>query len=159
MGTTSTHRCDGKMRRSCRRCNRTRRGAPGCRGPAGHKAGAVDRGGPGRSGTVLRCAPWLGNFPAGDGPQGVAFDGANIWVANGGSHSVTKLRAADGFNLGTFPVGHCPLFVAFDGANVWVTGGCDNSVTKLRAADGLNLGTFPVGSQPNGMALDGGNAW
>jgi len=36
---------------------------------------------------------------------GVAFDGANIWVTNYGSNSVTKLRASDGSTLGTFTVG------------------------------------------------------
>ena len=37
--------------------------------------------------------------------MGVAFDGANIWVANGGSNTVTKLRASDGALQGTFSVG------------------------------------------------------
>ena len=50
----------------------------------------------------------LGTFPVGDEPNGVAFDGANIWVANFGSDNVTKLRASDGTNLGTFPVGKWP---------------------------------------------------
>jgi DNA-binding beta-propeller fold protein YncE len=33
----------------------------------------------------------LGTFPAGDRPSGVAFDGANIWVANQNSNTVSKL--------------------------------------------------------------------
>jgi DNA-binding beta-propeller fold protein YncE len=60
-------------------------------------------------------------FPVETGPEAVAFDGANIWVANSGSNSVTKLRANDGGNLGTFPVGTGPENMAFDGANIWVT--------------------------------------
>jgi len=32
----------------------------------------------------------LGTFAVGFNPEGVAFDGANIWVANKGSNSVTK---------------------------------------------------------------------
>jgi DNA-binding beta-propeller fold protein YncE len=32
----------------------------------------------------------LGTFPVGNNPQGVAFDGANMWVANGGSNTVSK---------------------------------------------------------------------
>ena len=47
----------------------------------------------------------LGTFAVNRGPQGVAFDGANIWVTNSGSNDVTKLRASDGAVLGTFPVG------------------------------------------------------
>src|ERR1700680_3023816 len=60
-------------------------------------------------------------FAVGVNPEGVAFDGANIWVANNGSNTVTKLRASDGANLGTFAVGGGPEGVAFDGANIWVT--------------------------------------
>jgi hypothetical protein len=99
------------------------------------------------------------SFPVGNGPRGVAFDGANIWVANAGDNNVTKLRASDGANLGTFPVGNLPFGVAFDGANIWVTNSNSDSVTKLRASDGANLGTFPVGDGPRGVAFDGANIW
>jgi DNA-binding beta-propeller fold protein YncE len=75
----------------------------------------------------------LGSFAVGSFPRGIAFDGANIWVANGGStsNSVTKLRASDGVLQGTFPVGATPQAVAFDGANMWVTNGSSNNVVKL----------------------------
>jgi DNA-binding beta-propeller fold protein YncE len=33
----------------------------------------------------------LGTFNVGTYPTGVAFDGANIWVTNGGSNNVSKL--------------------------------------------------------------------
>ena len=33
----------------------------------------------------------LGTFAVGSGPTGVALDGANIWVANEGSNTVSKL--------------------------------------------------------------------
>jgi DNA-binding beta-propeller fold protein YncE len=58
-------------------------------------------------------------FPAGTGPYGVVFDGANIWVANNGSNKVTKIRPSDGATLGSFATGGTnPLAVAYDGANV-----------------------------------------
>ena len=41
-------------------------------------------------------------FSVGTGPQGVAFDGLNIWVANAIDNTVTKLRAATGAPQGTF---------------------------------------------------------
>jgi YVTN family beta-propeller protein len=63
--------------------------------------------------------------------MGIAFDGANIWVTNGGSNSVTKLRASDGAHLGTFSVGNYPFGIAFDGANIWVTNTNSNTVNKL----------------------------
>jgi DNA-binding beta-propeller fold protein YncE len=33
----------------------------------------------------------LGTFTVGSKPVGVTFDGANIWVVNGGSNTVSKL--------------------------------------------------------------------
>jgi hypothetical protein len=37
-------------------------------------------------------------------PYGVAFDGENIWTANSGNGTVSKVRASDGAVLGTFTV-------------------------------------------------------
>src|SRR5271157_4595628 len=91
----------------------------------------------------------------------MAFDGANMWVTNGGgatsSGGVTKLRAADGRNLGTFVVANNGdlggVNVAFDGANVWVTDPLVG-VHKLRAADGVHLCDVNVPS-PLAVAFDG----
>src|SRR5580704_13544186 len=95
-------------------------------------------------------------FAVGAGPLGVAFDGANIWVAAG--IGATKLRASDGAVLGMFAAGNGGAGVTFDGANVWVSG--SNTVTKLRASDGKNLGAFPVpGIGPWWMTFDGANIW
>src|ERR1700690_3950207 len=63
-------------------------------------------------------------------PYGLAFDGQNIWSANSGEGTVSKLRASDGAALGTFTVGGQPNGVVFDGANVWVTVS-PNTVSKL----------------------------
>ena len=89
----------------------------------------------------------------------LVHSGANIWLANYGTNTVTKLRASDGANLGTFPVGVNPDAVVFNGANIWGANGADNTVTKLRAGDGTFLGTFSVGSAPNTLAFDGANVW
>ena len=94
-------------------------------------------------------------FGVGSGPQGVAFDGADIWVANFSSSNLTKLRASDGKLLGTVHVGSNPFSAAFDGANIWVAKNSGKNVTKLRASDGKVLGTFAVGSHPSGVALTG----
>ena len=52
--------------------------------------------------TTLRATDGvnLGTFFVGGYPYGVAFDGANVWVANNGGNDVTRLRASDGANLG-----------------------------------------------------------
>jgi len=76
-------------------------------------------------------------------PEGLAFDGENIWAANYAATTVTKLRARDGSIVGVFTVGQGPLGLAFDGANIWVANSGSNTVTKLQASDRAVLGTFP----------------
>jgi len=100
-------------------------------------------------------------FAVGTEPEGMAFDGANIWVANLVSDTVTELQASTGKVLGTFFLGGEtePMGVAFDGANIWTANYGANNVTKLRASTGKVLGTFAVGGQPFGMAFDGANIW
>jgi hypothetical protein len=141
-------------------------GMPGKVGPQGPAGRAGPAGPAGPSGlainhlqvALLKWAPYAGlTFPVGSKPDGIAFDGANIWVANGGGNTVTKLRSSDGVSLGTFTVGANPFGIAFDGANLWVAN--STGVTKLRASDGSNLGTFSVGASPLGVACDGSNIW
>lgn len=98
------------------------------------------------------------DFAAGTSPRGVAFDGANMWVAISGGNIVVKFRISDGAILGSFAVGSLPLGLAFDGANIWVTNLSSNNVMKLRASDGANLGTFAVNT-PTKIAYDGANMW
>jgi len=97
-------------------------------------------------------------FAVGDGPEGVAFDGSSIWVANEFGNSVTKL-SSDGAVLGTFPVGRRPVGVAADRGVVWVANYLSNTVTKLGASDGAVLGTFPVGDGPGGIACHDNSIW
>jgi YVTN family beta-propeller protein len=98
-------------------------------------------------------------FPTGTTPQGVAYDGANMWVANWGDNTVSEIRAFDGKALATIPVGHQPRGVAFDGADIWVTNLGSNTVTKIRVSDGAVVGTYPAGLGPTGIAFDGTNMW
>src|ERR1051326_7474509 len=44
-------------------------------------------------------------FPVGQGPEGLAFDGANIWSANQNDGTVSKVRASDGAELSKVTVG------------------------------------------------------
>src|SRR6185369_10434490 len=81
------------------------------------------------------------SFAVGDGPEAVAFDGTNVWVANQFSDTVTKIRASDGAVVGTYSVGKRPVALAYDGANIWVANYLGNSLTKLRASTGAALGT------------------
>ena len=101
---------------------------------------------------------FVGTFflTVGNGPIGMAYDGANMWVANGGDNTVTKLRASDrkvssGFRCGIVAGFHC----VFDGANIWVTNELADTVTKLRATDGACVGTctFSAGGAAGSFAI------
>jgi hypothetical protein len=99
------------------------------------------------------------SFGVGATPGWAAFDGANLWVTNSGSNSLTELRGADGLTEGTFAVGTNPMGVACDGTNIWVANEVDGTVTKLLASSGATLAAFPAGTSPYGIAFDGTNIW
>jgi hypothetical protein len=103
----------------------------------------------------------LGTFIVTGGEAlGMAFDGAHLWVACGDfSHSVTKLRAADGQNLGNFTLPVDPFSLAFDGSHIWATQGANGTVAKIRPVDGAIVGTFNAGPAPLKIAFDGANIW
>jgi hypothetical protein len=92
-------------------------------------------------------------------PVGLTYDGANMWVANEVSGTVTKVRGIDMAVLGTYAVGSYPTSVEFDGANVWVANEASNTLTKLRASDGTNLGSVSTPSSPVRLAFDGAHIW
>ena len=88
-------------------------------------------------------------YRVGANPQGLAFDGTNIWVTSAGSNKLYEL-AQDGSLLGTVGMGANSYFAAFDGTNLWVTfRGLKHGLTKVRASDGEIVGRF----QPRAAAL------
>jgi DNA-binding beta-propeller fold protein YncE len=94
-------------------------------------------------------------FAIGKEPRGIAFDGANLWVANRDDNNLTELRASDGVVVRTVAVRRA-RWCDFDGANIWVVNQgynlkVDGSVTKLNSANGATLGIFPVGPQHSGV--------
>ncbi len=58
------------------------------------------------------------------------YDGANVWVSNFGTTTITKLNATSGGLIGTYTVGSHPWGLAFDGINVWVANHAAANVTK-----------------------------
>jgi hypothetical protein len=86
-------------------------------------------------------------------PGAIAFDGTNMWVADGQGADVIELSPS-GSTVGTFTVGVGPSGIAFDGTNMWVLSG---EVTKLSPA-GVTLGTFPLNTR-GGIAFDGRHMW
>ena len=141
-------------------------GATGPQGPTGATGPQGAQGPPGPPGGITPGAMnaallrWYSQtFPTGGNPDGVAFDGTNIWVANWNDDTVTKLLASSGAVVGTYPVGNSPDGVAFDGTNIWVANSNYNNVTKLLASSGAVVGTYLVGNDPWWLAFDGTNIW
>jgi len=89
-------------------------------------------------------------------PQGILFDGTNIWVTDIGDNFLKKIDIT-GNVLQKVPVGFAPQFPVFDGSNIWVPNINDNSVTVVRARDGMVLATLTGNglSFPRQAAFDG----
>jgi hypothetical protein len=118
------------------------------------------------AGTLLKldssCAI-LQTVTVGSFPEFPVFDGTNIWVPNGGSNSVSVVRASSGAVLQTLTGNglNGPTAGAFDGERVLITNQNGNSVSLWKAADLTALGSFATGSStgPNGVCSDGINFW
>src|SRR6476659_6443590 len=70
----------------------------------------------------------------GSQPVAIAFEGAQMWVANSGSDTVSVYRASDGTLVQTIPTGRQPCAIAFDGCNMWVTNYGSNNVSVIHAS-------------------------
>lgn len=105
----------------------------------------------------------LQTVTVGIGPIFPAFDGANIWVPNISSSSVSVVRASNGTVLQTLTGNGLagPVAAAFDGQRVLITNQSGDSVSLWKAADLTPLGAFPTGAgtQPRGACSDGVSFW
>jgi DNA-binding beta-propeller fold protein YncE len=108
------------------------------------------------AGSVTTVASNLGNASA-----ALAFDGARIWTADGGSAvSIITPGASIPWtvtNVGS-PSFSAPAGIVFDGSNVWITDQNNHTLMKLDAA-GAVLQTITVGSFPQYPVFDGTNIW
>ncbi len=101
--------------------------------------------------------------PCGE-PQGLAFDGVNMWVAcgaagTGPNNALVELASSDGSQVRTVLSVQDPYALVYDGANIWASNPNNGTVTEVRARDGVKLATISVGSRPMGMAFDGQYIW
>jgi DNA-binding beta-propeller fold protein YncE len=96
-------------------------------------------------------------------PYYLLYDGANIWVTNPTSNTVTKVQASSPTTQTVITVGTTPTGMAFDGAYVWVANSGSNSVSKILATTGA-VTTYSLSSSctnPLSMAFDSytANIW
>ena len=91
-------------------------------------------------------------------PQGILFDGSNMWVTDAGPTLGTLLKLdANGAILQTVTVGDTPIIPAFDGNNIWVPNANSTSVSVVRASTGTVLATLTGNGLdgPQSVAFDG----
>jgi YVTN family beta-propeller protein len=92
-------------------------------------------------------------------PTGILFDGASIWVADGGAGTLLKLDAS-GAVIQTVTVGAGASSPVFDGANIWVANAFGNSVSVVQASTGNVIATIDTDANnqlndPNWASFDG----
>jgi DNA-binding beta-propeller fold protein YncE len=150
-------------------------GPQGVTGPQGLQGPQGDQGETGPAGStgvglnpiqiaLLRWYSSNSSFSAitvGSLPRALTFDGANIWVANNGSNTITRYLATTGAAVGSaVTVGSQPIAIAFDGTNIWVANYGSNTIARYNAATGTIVGVaITVGSLPQALAFDGTNIW
>ena len=104
------------------------------------------------------------SIPVEGTPEGLVFDGSNVWAAVvTDTGDLVVINAAGGTVLQTLTGNGLmsPLSVAFDGQRILATNVDGNSVSLWRAADLAPLGTFSTlpGGEPRGVASDGIDFW
>lgn len=99
------------------------------------------------------------SYSVGGHPQGMAFDGENLWVAVGGSagSKIVKLRPADGAVLAAFDVGIAPWALAWDGSALWAGG--HGGLVQVRPADGAILSRNAAGEDVWSVLVAGDQLW
>ena len=98
--------------------------------------------------------------PVGHGPFGIVSDGADLWIANYDSNTVSRVRASDGSYLGTWTGVTQPAAILVAEGLVFVTGE-DGTLFDLDPAKppGALVPQTQVGTMPRAMTFDGHSFW
>jgi YVTN family beta-propeller protein len=123
---------------------------------------AIERLGQGSLEKITATGQVLSVTQVGVVPVEMTFDGANVWVTNYDSSSLSIVDS-QGELIKTIllkPTAH-PEGILYDGKYIWVAnnGSGANSVTKIDAATKTLLATYAVGNGPDSVAFDGTYIW
>ena len=107
------------------------------------------------AGAVTTVASNLAN-----NPDGIAFDGARVWMSHVSGASVSIITPGASIPWTVTNVGGFGALrgIVYDGTNMWVTDQANGKVQKLDSA-GAILQTVTVGGSPQHPAFDGTNLW
>jgi YVTN family beta-propeller protein len=103
------------------------------------------------------------SIAVGSQPLGISSDGADVWVGNKGSSSISELDATTGGVMRTIPV-YLADAVSSDGTHVWVTQGAPAAgggyVSEIDAKSGTVMETVDAGTgTPAAVSSDGTDVW
>jgi len=105
----------------------------------------------------------LGLTTVGTNPQLVRSDGADLWVANIGDNSVSRVRASDGKLLETWTGASGAYGVLVAMGSVFVTGQASPGqlyrIDPSQAAGAVTTVASNLGNNPRGIAFDGARIW
>jgi hypothetical protein len=106
----------------------------------------------------------LGSTTVGSEPLLVRSDGADLWVANINSNSVSRVRASDGKLLETWTGATSAYAVLVAMGRVFVTGGPIGQgqlyrIDPSQAAGPVATVASNLGASPSGIAFDGARIW
>lgn len=105
----------------------------------------------------------LGLTTVGNGPALVKFDGSDLWVANAGDATISRVKASDGRVVETWTGATGALGVLVATGKVFITG--QSSPGKLyqidpsQAAGPVTTVTSTLGNSTIGIAFDGARIW
>lgn len=112
---------------------------------------------------TTQSAANLGLTVVGGGPRLVESDGADLWVANNASGTVSRVRASDGTNLGTWTGAVQAYGVLVAMGKVFVTGGTSpGSLYQIDPTLPPAVVTTVAATLPNspfGISYDGTRIW
>lgn len=97
----------------------------------------------------------------GGGPRLVRSDGADLWVANSGGNSVSRVRSSDGRVLETWTGASGATAVLVAMGKVFVTGSPSNlyQIDPTQTAGAVTSVTSGLGGSPFAIAFDGQRIW
>jgi hypothetical protein len=105
----------------------------------------------------------LGLTTVGSGPESVASDGADLWVANNISGTVSRVRGSDGKVLETWTGATSAVGVLAAKGLIFVTGetnpGSLYQIDPTQPAGAVTTLTSSLGTFPRGIAFDGARIW
>ena len=95
----------------------------------------------------------------GDGPAGLALDGATLWIANSRSGSVTQLDTRTGQRIAAdIRVDAGPRSLALTPTDLWVANELGQSVSRVNRATG-DVVRVPVDDGPASIVIADGEPW